>query len=454
MRPIQANNLILTQDKNQTYISVDIDAVSSTLTVDSITGFAVNQILLIGEFGSEASEIIKTSASTAPSGSTITLLNNTVHEHLQGSKVTVLDWDQVEFSYASTEAGAKTVLSTASIRADADFTQYTDTTYSGGYYFIRFKNSISGIYSDYSDPIPWVGFGSNTVGACIEYALKRNKTDFTDNVDHEFCIEEIKNCLQDIAGTRKRWMQWQEFDYLFGQTARGIYRIALPSTMWQYSNRALLDLRMQGQQALNYKDEIEWQDLLDGVKHNTLKIGAAVGATSITVDNSYDFSDTGSLLIKGQSITYTAKDNATGVISGIPASGTGSITAVIAAGDDVWQGASEGCPEDFTIKDGYMYYWPLASAQYAGKNIYGDFWKVAPTVDSDGDEIEAPRYDMAKYWLTWAIRSQLKNDGMRDVNDADYQAYLRGLSAANRIENNSSGQKFKQKPKLNTMFMD
>ena len=454
MRPILANNLILNQEKNYTYLSADIDAVSATLTVDSIIGFAIDQILLIGEFGSEKSEIIKTSNSTAPSGSTITLLNNTVYEHLMGSKVCVIDWDQIEFSHAATESGAKTVLSTSSIRADGESTEYTDTTYSGGYYFVRFYNSITASYSDYSDPIPWVGYGSSTVGKCIEYALKRNKTNFTDNVDHDFCIEEINNCLQDIAGTRKRWTQWQEFDYLFGQTSRGIYRIALPATMYQYSNKALLDLRIQGEAALNYKDEIEWHDLMENVKHNTLAANASIGATSITVTNAYDFADNGSLLIKGQSITYTAKSNTTGVISGIPASGTGSITAGITSGDDVWQNANEGSPEDFTIKGGYLYYWPLVSSTYTGKNIYGDFWKVTPSVDSDNDEIDAPRFDMAKSWLTWAIRSQLKNDGMRDVNDADYQQYLRGLAAANRIENNSSGQKFKQKPKLNTMSMD
>ena len=122
---------------------------------------------MIGELGNEQTEIIKTHSSTAPTGSTITLASNLVFSHLQGAKVYIIDYDQIEFSHADTEAGTKTVLSTENIEADSIQTIYKDSTESAGYYFVRYKNSIDSSYSDYSDPIPYEGFGANTVNTAI-----------------------------------------------------------------------------------------------------------------------------------------------------------------------------------------------------------------------------------------------------------------------------------------------
>src|SRR5579872_3970102 len=68
-------------DPIKTFLIADSASGSSTITVRNITGFAVNQILLIGEPGLQGSEIIKTHSSTAPSGSTITLAANTALAH-------------------------------------------------------------------------------------------------------------------------------------------------------------------------------------------------------------------------------------------------------------------------------------------------------------------------------------------------------------------------------------
>ena len=67
------NNTNLTLQSIQTVLTADMASGSATLTVKNITGFAINQILVIGNFGNEGAEVIKTHASTAPTGSTITL---------------------------------------------------------------------------------------------------------------------------------------------------------------------------------------------------------------------------------------------------------------------------------------------------------------------------------------------------------------------------------------------
>ena len=51
-------------------------------------------------------------------------------------------------------------------------TNYSDTTYTSGYYFTRFYNSIDNTHSDYSDAIPYGGFADNTVGYVIDLAMR------------------------------------------------------------------------------------------------------------------------------------------------------------------------------------------------------------------------------------------------------------------------------------------
>ena len=447
----------LFEDVRFTYLSADVAAAASALTVESIKEFAINQILQIGELGSENSEIIKTHAATAPTGSTITLASALTFAHDQGTKIYIIPFDKIEFSWAATEAGSKSVLSTEDIEADSLDTLYTDTAKTTGYFFTRYKNSIDNSYSSYSDPIPIAGFGSNTVNFAIEYALRRNKLDtFTENVSHDFCIDEINDCLVYIAEQRKKWHRLQDFDYSLGTTAQGEWKFAVPSTMWGYSNKSVLAIGLEGEDNLIWKDEREWNEILDGVYNTTLSGAASIGATEITLTDSSGFeaptSGTATVMIDGQEITYTTNTVATGVLSGIPASGTGSITANLTDAAQVWQGDYEtGNPLYYTIKEGYVYVWPLPSSSYDDRVLYIDFWKEAPSIDSDADTLDISRFGMVKYWLVWAVRSQTKNEGMRNFEDGDWLMFEKVLKKAMLIESQTHGQKYKMKPKINTI---
>jgi len=109
--PLVANNL------EETFLSADIAAASGTLTVANINGFAIDQILIINPF-TERSEIVKTHASSVPSGTTITLAANTVFAHNAGDKVYRIEFDQVEISHAATLTGSKSTLATSALQAD------------------------------------------------------------------------------------------------------------------------------------------------------------------------------------------------------------------------------------------------------------------------------------------------------------------------------------------------
>ena len=105
--------------KFETYLTAESASGASTLTVKSISNFAVKLILLIGELGDENSEIIKTHATTDPSGTTITLAASLVKTHDPYTKIRVMLYDQIEISSATTIAGTKSVLDTIAVQPES-----------------------------------------------------------------------------------------------------------------------------------------------------------------------------------------------------------------------------------------------------------------------------------------------------------------------------------------------
>ena len=438
------DNTFFTKDRKSTFLSADISATSGTLTVDSIVGFSTSQILLIGEFGNEKSEILKMSSAT---GSTITLASNTVFAHSQGVKIYILDWDQVEFSRntAATAAGSL-VLTTIALQADSLETIYRDTTNSTGYGYVRLKETIGDTFSGYSDVVPYTGWTDDQVGHLIEYALKRNKTTFTNNVDHDFCIDEINNCLKYIHGKRKKWSKLQEFDYVLGQTEDMEWAFDVPSTMWGSSNKSVLDIHLEQYGSLIYKDEREWNEMLENVRYDTLSAAALDEAIAVVLTNSFGFGDSGTAYSRGDTITYTANDTTTGTLT------CSALDNALADGSMVWGGDyQEGEPAYYTVKEDKVYIYPMPDSNYDNINVMLDYWKEAPSVDSDADTIDISRYDMVKAYLTAVVRWQKDNDGKVDLKDGDYALFEKKLDDCIRIEMGTTGQKYPWKPKVNKM---
>ena len=263
MRTISANNLALLENANHSSLSSSATAAGSTLSVYSITDFAVNKILLLSEFSQEGSEKINTHATTAPTGTTVTLASNLVKSHPKDTKVYIIPYDQVQFYHATTTTGDKTLLSTSDINVESTETKYDDTTYTSGYYFTRFFNSIDNTYSDYTDPIPYAGLGANTVGYVINLAMSELKKDFSDTLTYDMLLNEVNACLRYVRGKLKRWSNVQEFDYeLDSATVEDDYTWPLPATYYdKNSNRSMLQIWLEDEDNLTYKDKQEFDDL-------------------------------------------------------------------------------------------------------------------------------------------------------------------------------------------------
>ena len=192
-----------------------------------------------------------------------------------------------------------------------------------------------------------------------------------------------------------------------------------------------------------------------GVARTQVTTEAVAAQTTLEIDNSYDFEDSGSVnvYVSGtlHTITYTGvtRSSSAGILTGVPASGDGSISVTIAADTYVWQNENEGQPLWYTVRNGNLEWWPLTSANEDNTNIYGDYSKVATAVDTDGDQIDFQRYDMLQYYLNWRIEQKLKNENKLDQTSGWFLQFKEALNDAIRClpQNNV----FRTRPTLNTM---
>jgi hypothetical protein len=158
----------------KTYLSAAVTAAGTTLTVQNIEGFAVSEYVIIGKLGEEKTEIVQLHASTAPTGSTITLVTGGVtFAHPINTPVTYIGFNQVAIVSATSKTGTYAACSGSpkSIEADQAFTEFDDSA--GGtttWYKVRYYNSSSAVYSAYSDPVKGTGYTEDSLRKIIDKA--------------------------------------------------------------------------------------------------------------------------------------------------------------------------------------------------------------------------------------------------------------------------------------------
>lgn len=420
----------------ETVLTASVAAAAGTITVQDINGFAVNKILLIGELGEEGSEIIKTHASTAPTGTTVTLASNTVFAHSAQTKVYIIEFDSVEISHADTLTGAKSVLATNTLQADQLIQAYTDTTESAGYYFARFKETIGNTFGGYSDGVPYGGWEANQVGYMIDKALREIKETLSDIITIEDCLSWLNDGLRYVQGKLKTFPQYQKLNQIIGQTSRGTFIVSLPTDIYDLTtNRSIKTVRL-GKDGipLRYAHPDEFQARQLGVVRTQVTTQALAADTTLAIDNSYDFADDGtvSVYISGTKydITYTGvtRSATAGVLTGIPVSGDGSITVTIPVDTYVFQNEVEGRPVFYTVRNEQLEYFPMADSNYTNQNVYMDYFTEADQVNSLGDTIDAQRYDMMLDYLIWRMKMKKMNSSELNLTDGWFVSFREKLN--------------------------
>jgi len=174
-----------------------------TLTVQSSTSWADNNIAVVGNPGEELTEATDLTA-TPPSDTslTVTALNFT---HPVDTPIYHSKWDQVEIS-SQPSGGAFSVLATVNIQWDKLETIYDDTAgLTTDTYRFRFYNSQTATFSAYSDTILATGYSRQAVGTMVPNVRKKIRDDDAKIFTDAQIINQLANAQDKVESMEARW---------------------------------------------------------------------------------------------------------------------------------------------------------------------------------------------------------------------------------------------------------
>lgn len=413
-QPIQIpNGDLLKGNVPQTLLVSNTAAGVTSLTVKNSSGFnaSLYPYLIIGEIGNQGTEIVATSAIS--NISTITC-GATSFPHSAGTPVYAVKYNRVEISWSATVGGSKTTLVTTALTPDLPNTIYYDAD-SGAYYYARFNNQAGATFSPYSDPAPVDGYTIYSARSIIDSALGEINKKTSDTLTDQFAFQMLDSFQTDVLKEQKRWSFMQKFDQILGQIGTGEWKLALPTDIDDNDTiKSIYNIRLGANGRLVWIDKAKWDDFIFNLAYSTLADNLDIGDLVITLNNSGDFNHitdsntdgSGTVIIGGNSYDYSANNTTTGVLT-LEEAITADNTAV--AGVDVFQNANQGMPQYYTVWEGFLYYWSIASSEYDGNNLYIDYYSKQLRIQHDSDEIVVPDADAASLYLQWKFLKKLNN---------------------------------------------
>lgn len=252
--------------KASTYMSSNIDSGVLAIPVDNSTEFTSGQILLLlSSIGDENAEIVTSASHTTESFVTLA----TVMDHSRGDLVSEIKYDQIVISKATSVDGVYSVLATQTLFTTQKSTVIYDTTgLTTDYYKIQWKNSLTGLLSDYSDAVSVSSYPSNSVESVITPVLKAMGVSEDDRkITTEFCISAVNDARKfthaKLYGIRHAWQQ--QFEYPI-QLLAGTNYVDLPSDIdFNETDRSVLAARFLVDNivapfSLGYIDKKNWNN--------------------------------------------------------------------------------------------------------------------------------------------------------------------------------------------------
>ena len=165
MISLEADNRTLVNTSKYSFLQTNYSSGVSSFSVLNATDsvYASNAFLLLGNFGAEEAEIVKILTVNNSTGE-ITTTTPTLFAHAESTRVSVLPYDKIRFFYtATTTFDVATPLSGYIDLQPSDwFSTYNDDSYSTGYGWFCFYNSVTTNLSQPSNYIPYIGFEENT----------------------------------------------------------------------------------------------------------------------------------------------------------------------------------------------------------------------------------------------------------------------------------------------------
>ena len=224
MAIIRAKNPDLTKSE-RTWLTVQYTS-GTTLTVQSSTGWADNNIAVVGNPGEEKTEATDLTT-TPPSDLTLTVSALKFTHNLE-NPVYHSKWDKVEISSKPT-SGSFSVLATINIQWDKLETIYDDVSgLTTDTYRFRFNNSQTATFSAYSDTVLATGYTRQSVGTMVPNIRAKIKDKDSKVYNDAQVINQIANAQDKVEAMEARWWFLETEDTSVSTTA-SISKYALPS---------------------------------------------------------------------------------------------------------------------------------------------------------------------------------------------------------------------------------
>lgn len=396
-----------------TALSAPIAAAATAASVYDNNGFKDDDWFILGMPGKRETE--ECDINGAPTrGQSLTFTNTLKFAHGLDTPMTKILERGFKLYGAATVGGAGTLITSVDaittpiadavmIQWDKPYTEYTilstDTAYA--YYFVKATDGTTdGPASAY---VPASGVAYNKVEPLIKQAVdltnskiddKRLTRDMFLNWAND-CQDAIKQFVFQDPGSG-RWLQkdWS-FEVTVDETialveGEDTYALSALVSPLKYPNsdKSIYSVQVGTEKPLRKMAIKDFDIFRRGVNRTYTNGSTASGATTLIVDATANFPTSGSVTIGAMSITYTGKTATT--LTGIPASGSGSITSTIADNSSVWQNMQTGQPAAWVIFNGSLYLDRPPSADFAGKVFRIRYLKDLTRLIAVSDGTEVP----------------------------------------------------------------
>lgn len=355
---------------------------------------SANKKIVVGEIGQEGTEIAE--ISSVDSVIQITLTSGLSFDHSIDDPVFLLKYDQYEVSSASSLTGSKSVLGTNDIEVDDYVSEFDASVGSSNYVFIRYKDSIGGTFSNYSDGVLASGYVQSSVQFILnQIRLRANLGDGNEIATDQDLVDFANDALEDLESKRKNWSFLQKtgrFDLTAGiQTYTPPTDLADPDSIEAFrkagdSNR------------FRYMDKQEFDRKMREIPKTLVRSTASSGAISITVYDTSAFGASGTLTVNGLTgVSYSGK-------TAITFTGVSGVSTTLGVNKEIFRSSDLEEPIRFSWWGEKLLVEPAPDKRYS---VELDYHSTFTRVDSANDITVIPNATTIIYYvlsIVWALK--------------------------------------------------
>ena len=398
-----------------------IDKTATSMSVYDNNGLADNDWFIVGDIGDNQTEECDINGAVTR-GTALTITNTLKLDHEIDAPVTKINEKQVKLYGSTADGVAGTLIETFSIQWNKFFTEYTlkttDTAYAY-YYVTYYDGTTEGATSDY---VSASGLGRNSIAEMVNLALDTTNSKINNKITYDFLVRSANECQDSIAQFSYQdpksgdmvYMNWdfeidRDITSLTASTNENEYDLTSLNLKHTQTDNSIINVVFGTSVPLAKIPVQEYDEKMASKIRTEVKTEGAIGSVTLVVDSNVEFNESGNLYVGGQTITYTGKSG-TDTFTGIPASGTGSITSTATVDMVVWQNLAPGLPDKYTIDNGTLKFTYPVESDYNGYPIKVRFFKKLTALSEFCDETDVTFYNVFSSYLAYKIEKRKGND--------------------------------------------